>query len=505
MSYIIEQKVGKHTYLYEAESYWDRVKGGPRQKRKYLGKKDPNTGKIIKTSKGYASYDYGGVYFLDKIAKKIGLERIVKKYFPQLCQQILVLTYFLILEAKPLYLAGPWLEATYFKSKPNLSSQRISDITKKLGEDEGARMTFLKAWAKKHKDTNFIIFDITSISSYSKKLNLVEWGYNRDRESLAQINFGLVYGEPSRLPLIYTRYPGSIPDVTTLKNLISHLEWVGFKNCLFVLDKGFYSRHNLDRFEDMAIVIPIPYSRKAAKEFLSRHRESLGLSQNAFLLEGRVLYCIRDSVNIGDKNYYGYLYLDERRRAEERDIFLKKVFEVEKSVKSLEPTEKDKVVEFLEDNVDGWKNIFEIIGRDRPSLKRKNKAIEKSLFRMGTTILISNKKMAPQYALSLYRRKDRVEKFFDSLKNEMNIKRLRASNPAALEGRLFLYFIALILYAHMAKVQSKEGITKDLSIQEIAYSLKKIKLIQLGEKKTVITEVSKKQRDLFKNFGIDTP
>lgn len=505
MSYIIEQKVGKHTYLYEAESYWDRDKGAPRQKRKYLGKKDPVTGKIIKTSRGYASYDYGGVYFLDKIAKKIGLEKLVKKYFPQLCCQILVLVYFLILEAKPLYLAGPWLEATYFEAKPNLSSQRISELTKKLGKDEEARMALLKAWAKKHKDTNFIVFDITSISSYSKKLNLVEWGQGRDRESLAQINLGLVYGEPSRLPLFYTRYPGSISDVTTLKNLISHLEWVGLDSCLFVLDKGFYSRHNLDRFEDMAIVIPIPYSRKATKELLSRHRESLGLSQNAFVLEGRVLYCIKDSVSIGNRTYYGYLYLDERRRAEERDTFLKKIFEVEEKVGKLESREKDKLLEFLDDNVDGWENIFEIIDRDRPSLKRKNKVIEKSLDRMGTTILISNRKMPPQYVLSLYRRKDRVEKFFDSLKNEMNIKRLRASNPAALEGRLFLYYIALILYAHIAKVQSKEGITKDLSIQEIAYSLKKIKLICLGEKKTVITEVSKKQKDLFKNFGIDPP
>ena len=36
MSYIIEQRIGNHTYLYEVESYWDREKKQPRQKRKYL-------------------------------------------------------------------------------------------------------------------------------------------------------------------------------------------------------------------------------------------------------------------------------------------------------------------------------------------------------------------------------------------------------------------------------------------------------------------------------------
>jgi hypothetical protein len=45
MSYIVEQRIGNHTYLYEVESYWDREKKQPRQRRKYLGKKDPETGK----------------------------------------------------------------------------------------------------------------------------------------------------------------------------------------------------------------------------------------------------------------------------------------------------------------------------------------------------------------------------------------------------------------------------------------------------------------------------
>jgi len=35
------------------------------------------------------------------------------------------------------------------------------------------------------------------------------------------------------------------------------------------------------------------------------------------------------------------------------------------------------------------------------------------------------------------------------------------------------------------------------------YELKKIKLIHLGEKKTIITEISKKQRELFKKFKIN--
>lgn len=38
-------------YAYESVSYWDKEKGQPRSKRKYLGKVDPETGEIIPTDR----------------------------------------------------------------------------------------------------------------------------------------------------------------------------------------------------------------------------------------------------------------------------------------------------------------------------------------------------------------------------------------------------------------------------------------------------------------------
>jgi hypothetical protein len=36
--------VKDHIYLYDVESYWDKEKKQSRQKRTYVGKKDPKTG-----------------------------------------------------------------------------------------------------------------------------------------------------------------------------------------------------------------------------------------------------------------------------------------------------------------------------------------------------------------------------------------------------------------------------------------------------------------------------
>ena len=49
MSYLVDQKVGKHIYVYEATSYYDKEKRQARQKRKIIGKRDPETNEIIPT------------------------------------------------------------------------------------------------------------------------------------------------------------------------------------------------------------------------------------------------------------------------------------------------------------------------------------------------------------------------------------------------------------------------------------------------------------------------
>ena len=105
----------------------------------------------------------------------------------------------------------------------------------------------------------------------------------------------------------------------------------------------------------------------------------------------------------------------------------------------------------------------------------------------------------------MHRRKDVVEKFFDNMKHDIERKRLRIHTQETFEGRLFLDFLALIIYSRISSVMRKEGINKDFTVQELMYELKKIKLIRLGTKKMIVTGVSKKQRKLFQDFKIPLP
>lgn len=297
-----------------------------------------------------------------------------------------------------------------------------------------------------------------------------------------------------------------IHNVSTLKNITSYLDLLELKNFLFILDKGFFSLYNLAQMGiDMHFLIPIPHSRKAAIKPIGKHRD-IGSHKNAFLLGGSILYSIEDKFEIGGKIYYAYIYLDEKRRAEERSMFLKKIFEVEEKVEDISFKDCRDLEDYLQDSAHGWKNIFNIYGhKGKFILKRNDKGINFSLEKMGTTALITNKKIEQKYALSLYRRKDRIEKFFESMKNDIDKKRLRTGDKDIFEGSLFLDFITLIVYSNISKVMRQEQIVKDYTVAELMYEFKKIKLIKLGERKTIINEVSKKQRELLEKFNINQP
>ena len=85
-----------------------------------------------------------------------------------------------------------------------------------------------------------LLYDITSLSSSSKLLECLEYGYNRDNDSLPQINLSLVVDKDKGIPVRYVVYPGSIADISTLKNTIIRLKDAGSQQFRLVMDRGIF-------------------------------------------------------------------------------------------------------------------------------------------------------------------------------------------------------------------------------------------------------------------------
>jgi transposase len=504
MAYVVRQKVKGHVYLYQVESYWDKDNKQSRQHRVYLGKQDPATGKLIQEPPAYQASDYGHTYFLSELARKIGLTAELKAAFPAFWAELLTLAVYRLAEAKPFYLCADWLQTVDWTLRVDLRSQRISELLRVLSQESEGTFTFFTAWANRYISAHrFIVFDITSLSSYATGIPSVEWGYNREGEALPQINLGVVYGEPSGLPVFYRLYPGSIHDVSTLANLMTELHLLSLEKTLFVLDKGFYSAANLSKMVDMRHIIALPATTKQQQSLVHAYQGRLHSAQYAIAHHQHVHYCVRESVSIAGRSYNAYVYLNERKRVEERERLLKAIMECESYVSSQGYRKKQDFDGFFRETQPGLIPYFAVRkSGTRYELVRDTASIDAALSRMGMFVLISNTDLSGEEVLELYRQKDGVEKCFDALKNSLAFKRLRVHSQQALEGALFIEFLTLILYAVIREGLRRTGLNKTLSVAEVLFELRKLKKIRFGRKKTILAEMSKRQREIFKAFDI---
>jgi len=83
------------------------------------------------------------------------------------------------------------------------------------------------------------------------------------------------------------------------------------------------------------------------------------------------------------------------------------------------------------------------------TLSYKQEAIDAARERYGFFVLISNEVKDPVTALSLYLMRDIVEKAFWNIKERLNLRRTLTSSESALEGKLFVEFVALIYLSFM--------------------------------------------------------
>jgi transposase len=137
----------------------------------------------------------------------------------------------------------------------------------------------------------------------------------------------VIYAERAQLPLYYHLYPGSIPDVTTLKNILNYLELFQLKERLFVMDRGFYSASNLATMHQaqLAFLIPLSRSVKLFSTLLFKNRRKLSDLNNSFVFGEEVVFQVEDRVEINQIVFQVHLYFNDRRRSEEVSSFLRTV------------------------------------------------------------------------------------------------------------------------------------------------------------------------------------
>jgi len=126
-------------------------------------------------------------------------------------------------------------------------------------------------------EKEYLSYNSTSISSYSKSLRQVRWGRNKDHDCLPQINLTLLFGQKYRLPFYYRKLAGNIPDVKTLRKLLVDINNLGYEKIKVVMDRGFFSVANINELyrHHMKFMIGTKLSLKFVKTHLDTVRNTI--------------------------------------------------------------------------------------------------------------------------------------------------------------------------------------------------------------------------------------
>ncbi|MGC8699114.1 MAG: transposase, partial [Candidatus Acidifodinimicrobium sp.] len=196
-----------------------------------------------------------------------GLEEALRKVFGRDEERIKALVLSRLICQLPLKRMGSWYERSYLSGNDlKLSSQRVSELMRLVESRIGE---FFNVWIKGNEDSVYL--DITSLSSSSKD-TMYEYGYSRDGDLLPQVNLAIVLHEDK--PLFFQIYPGSVPDVVTLKNTLEMMDSYRLIT-LLILDRGFFSHRNVDNLSRRRYIIPVPFTTKMAKTIISKERREV--------------------------------------------------------------------------------------------------------------------------------------------------------------------------------------------------------------------------------------
>jgi transposase len=305
----------------------------------------------------------------------------------------------------------------------------------------------------------------------------------------------MLFGEETKLPVFCRTYPGSIRDVSTLVNMVKFIDTIKMERMHLVMDKGFYSEKGTASLLEKRtkFSIGVPFTTSLAKDAANEVRQEISNPANAIAVGNDIIYASTSVVSLRSRRAYLHVFYDEKRHISKRSGFIQKILHAENSLRN-GTIKKDHplVKKYLK--LRNSKNGLHI--------SRDTDAIEANLAMAGFFVILSNDSKDPQHVLNVYRSKDVVEKSFENLKNELDMGRLHVHSDKAMQGRIFIGFIALILASFVRNVMQKQSLYKNFTFSSLLAELKKLKIVVFEGNETALTEQTKKQKAILKAFQI---
>jgi hypothetical protein len=473
------------------------------------------------------------------ITARYRIEPMLRKAFGDGdAQAILSLSWYIASEGGALCNSDVWLDQFENPAGCAIGSQEITRLLDRMGQD--GIMTFYKLWlggARAAGDK--ALYDLTSISWYGQGINMAGWGHNRDNEDLPQVNYALLCARSTGMPLFAWPLDGSVSDVRTLQNtlqLLAKLEYV--PDCL-MMDRGFGSVDN------------ISYMLERGYTFFQALRVNADWVREIIDAGSDVRLRPDSTLKAGGRTYYASTSICQwvkRRRTnrkggavEETFVYICKGRGGEKYAardgeEVLSQHQCVAHVLFCQDLVGGqWDKFMDALNLEYGRLAADESAepvkglkpyfvIEKKKWARrrsvgfsteniakhrnnyaGFICFLTNDRTIPSAdaALDEYSTRDYIEKDFDEMKNDLDMRRIRVHTDGRMKARLLMQFIAEIYMKEIRVRLRGSDECKKMTRKQISAHIKGIYKIKfVGKYRDVRPELSKSQRSILDALDI---
>ena len=468
MTFIRYKTFGKQEYAYQIKSYWDSKTQRPKQKTLYLGVVVDKSKEIFEKRLSLPKQeklilDFGDSYFIKEFFEKVKFSKLIEEVFEDKKDFFLSLINYRLCYPSAMRFSKTWFEGNYAKiCYPNvdLSSQRISDFLKLLG-DENLQRKFFKQYIPKYAESNEgIIIDATSLPNQIH-MPITQWGLSGE-EIDKQIRFLLVVDKKNSMPLFFRYFAGNIVDVSILKNTIKELQKFGIKENYVYMDAGFFSEDNiLELYEqEINFLTRLPSLRTIYKELILSEVKNIERYENALQYGKRALFIKQKRINLFGKDAFAYIVLDPERKGRETKNFLLQ-------------------------NIKNKENTIE--------------ELEYDMMKRGIMILVSSFNLKNEDVVPAYYVRQTAEKLFGFSKDDLSLLPLRVHNEESLRGFLFMQFVTLIAFVHI-----KNKLGKEHNVEEILLKFRNLKC-KVYDDEIIICEPNKQQKEILGKLDILMP
>jgi len=521
MTFIRRVKNNDNVYVYEVQTYREKGTNKVKQNTTYLGKEIIENGKAIilppkrKMKHLREVLDYGQAMALFKLADDFGLPDIIEDCIGQSTRindvglKITIMAINSIISEMTIQSIGHWYSRNSLKKRLSITPddftpKKVRTLLEFIGSKTPDVIGLIEEGIAKRimelnkDDLDMVVYDLTALRYYGENNNLAQYGHVYRTTGEKQINMVMAVTMKHKLPVHHKILPGKIVSVSTIHSFLKELDMFGITNAVLVLDRGFYSKRNVNEMLNAKndVIGALSSSLAITKKALTN---SIDIENSRYRIKYPDQIMFAKEFNIDGIRII--VYHDSKKRSRQLETFYEQLNEVENKLFEL----KDKTFEQKQELLDELKGVCGIYAKYfsikhvysdtwRFRFKLKHKSVQRFTNRLGKTVLFTSTSLDVVDILKTYREKDVIEKAFQLMKKH-GLAKVNSNLEESTKARVLLSYLGyLLLNLLRMKLDDK------ISLEKALTHLDEVREVVYKDESMEISELTKQQKEVLKKL-----